>query len=126
VRQVGTYTDVVFDDALIHRVIQDMGGWIGFGLKDNDEWPFVAKEFENRYRGFKIRSETPEYPSILIGIATAHNTKQGFKASPPVLIGNELRAMQVMQGGTDKPSIGFKRMTEDMRVPTVKQLRAVV
>lgn len=123
VRQVGTYTDVVFDDALIHRVIQDMGGWISFGMKDDDEWPFVSKEFENRYRGFKIRSETPEYPSILIGIATAQNSQQGIRSEPPVLIGNELRALQVMQGGTDKPSIAFKRMSEDMK--PVKQLRAV-
>src|SRR5687768_3808806 len=125
VRQVGTYTDVVFDDALIHRVIQDMGGWIGFGTKDDSEWPFIAKEFENRYRGFKIRSETPEYPAVLMGIANANNARHGFKAERPVLIGSELRALQVMQGGTNKSSIGFKRMSEDMRVEPVKQLRAV-
>jgi hypothetical protein len=123
IRQIGPYLDVVFDDALIHRVIQDMGGWIALGTKAEDEWPFVAKEFENRYRGFKIRSEKPEYRAILIGIATASNNKQGFKAELPVLIGNELRALQVMQGGSDKPSIGFKRMSEDIK--PVKQLRAV-
>ncbi|SOD42399.1 DUF6475 domain-containing protein [Nitrosovibrio sp. Nv4] len=125
VRHVGTYADVVFDDPLIHRVIQDMGGWIGFGTKNEDEWPFVAKEFENRYRGFRVRSEIPEYPAKLMGIATAHNEKQGFKADAPVLIGNELKARQVLNGGTDKPSIGFKRLSDAVEQPEMKQLRSV-
>jgi len=59
VRRVGTYRDVAFDDPLIHRVLHDMGGWVAMGSKTEDEWPFVAKEFENRYRGFRARSETP-------------------------------------------------------------------
>jgi hypothetical protein len=122
VRRVGTYNDVVFDDPVIHRVIQDMGGWIGLGAKNEDEWPFVAKEFENRYRGFKARSEIPDYPAKLIGIANAHNQQKGFNQDGPVLIGNDRAARQVLNGGTDKPSIGFKRMG-----PTVdlKQLRSV-
>lgn len=125
VRQIGPYEDVVFDDPVIHRVIHDMGGWIGLGAKTSDEWPFIAKEFENRYRGFKVKSEIPDYPGKLIGIATAHNEKEGFKAEPPVLIGNELKAKQVMNGGTDKPAIGFKRLSESVEKPEIKQLRRV-
>jgi hypothetical protein len=123
VRRVGTYNDVVFDDPLIHRVIQDMGGWIGLGSKSEDEWPFVAKEFENRYRGFRARSEIPDYPGKLIGIASAHNQQKGFKTDAPVLIGNELKAKQVLNGGTDKPSIGFKRL--DLESVEVKKLKKV-
>ena len=125
VRQAGTYCDVVFDDALIHRVIHDMGGWIGLGTKNEDEWPFVAKEFENRYRGFRVRSEIPEYPTRLIGIANAHNEKHNFKPDAPVLIGNELMARQVLNGGTDKLSIGFKRLSDSVEQPEMKQLRSV-
>lgn len=124
-RRIGTYTDVVFDDPLIHRVIHDMGGWIGLGTKNEDEWPFVAKEFENRYRGFRVRSEIPEYPTKLIGIANAHNEKHNFKPDAPVLIGNELMARQVLNGGTDKLSIGFKRLSDVLNVEPVKQLKAV-
>jgi hypothetical protein len=119
VRSVGTYNDVVFDDPVIHRVIQDMGGWIGLGAKNEDEWPFVAKEFENRYRGFKARSEIPDYPAKLIGIANAHNQQKGFKQDGPVLIGVDHLARQVLSGGTDKPSIGFKRMD----VPDLKKIQ---
>lgn len=114
VRRIGTYCDVVFDDALIHRVIQDMGGWIALGTKAENEWPFVAKEFENRYRGFRSRNECPEYPASLVGIVTAHNNQEGFKTELPVLIGNEQLAKQVWCGGTDKPALGFKRMSDEL------------
>lgn len=123
VRRIGTYTDVVFDDAIIHRVIHDMGGWIGFGTKGEDEWPFVAKEFENRYRGFKQRNEIPDYPKRLIGIVSAHNEQKGFPGEAPVLIGNEMIAKQVLAGGSDKPTVGFKRL--EVEAPVLKQLKAV-
>jgi hypothetical protein len=111
VRRVGTYPDVVFDDALIHRVIQDMGGWIALGARGEDEWPFVAKEFENRYRGYNARSEHPPHPSTLIGIATAHNSRTGYPPEPPVLIGNEQAARQVLLCGSDEPALGLHRMS---------------
>lgn len=107
VRSVGVHADVVFDDALIHRVIHDMGGWIALGHKTEDEWPFVAREFENRYRGYRVRSERPEYLPVLIGIAGASNRRGNFEIQPPILIGNAEAAQAVMLEGVDKPLIGF-------------------
>lgn len=107
IRRIGTYADVVFDDPLVHRVLHDMGGWMALGTKTEDEWPFVAKEFENRYRGYRMRSERPEYPPVLIGIAGAHNRKGNHALQPPILIGDQAKAHAVMNGGTDKPLIGF-------------------
>jgi hypothetical protein len=91
-----------------------MGGWIALGTKAEDEWPFVAKEFENRYRGFCSRSERPPYPPMLIGIAAAHNNLKGFRNDRPLLIGNEQLAKQVLHGGTDQPALGLKRMRCDL------------
>lgn len=108
VRQVGTYADVVFDDATIHRVLADMGGWVLVGGKGDDEWPFVGKEFMNRYRGYRERGEAPPYPPVLTGIANAQNGKQGFQQQMPVLVGAEQRAMAVMQGGTTEPLIAMR------------------
>lgn len=107
VRRVGIYADVVFDDPLVHRVLHDMGGWMALGTKTEDEWPFVAREFENRYRGYRMRSERPEYQPVLIGIAGAHNRKGGHQLQPPILIGDTQAAQAVMKGGVDKPLIGF-------------------
>lgn len=102
-RHVGTYESVVFDDPVIHRVLHDMGGWIALGQKSGDEWPFVAKEFENRYRAFAARGETPEYPPVLIGIVEAYNQSKGFQSNPPKLIGNPTAAERVRVGGCVKP-----------------------
>lgn len=116
VRHVGTYASVAFDDPLIHRVLHDMGGWVGLGLKTEDEWPFVAKEFENRYRGYAMRNERPEYPPVLIGLAEADNARRGLKSDPPRLVGSAERAQQVMSGGTDRPLIGFATATAELRL----------
>lgn len=105
IRVVGTYESVAFDDALIHRVIEDMGGWVKLGQVTEDELPFRAKEFETRYRGFRIRSESPEYPRVLIGIHQAHNEQNNRPVAPPVLIGNTQRAQLVMAQGTDAPRL---------------------
>ena len=117
VRKVGTYRDVVFDDGMIHRVLSDMGGWISLGTKTEDEWPFVAKEFENRYRGYRLRSEAPEFPPVMIGIANAQNENQGFQKQEPVLIGNATKARDVMLLGTTKPLIGMQLLSAAANTP---------
>lgn len=114
VRSCGTYNSVVFDDALIHRVIAEMGGWVLVGGKGEEEWPFVRNEFVNRYRGYKMRSETPEYLPVLIGMAEAQNHRTGHTSQPPVLIGDARAAHLVMLAGQDKPMLGFVRMTPEL------------
>jgi len=108
VRTVGVYADVVFDDAIIHRVLADMGGWIQLGSKTDDEWPFIAKEFENRYRGYKMRAEMPDYPPCLIGMANAQNQKEGFKSEGMRLIGNMELAKAVYHSGNNQAQIGMQ------------------
>lgn len=125
VRQVGTYSSVAFDDPIIHRVLHDMGGWVALGSKTEHEWPFVAKEFENRYRGYRVRNETPDYPKVLIGIAEAQNSTEGRESQPPVLIGDSAKAKQVFIGGTDKVLVGFARMqASDMALLEAPRMRA--
>jgi hypothetical protein len=108
VRHIGMFSSVVFDDPLIHRVLSDMGGWCSLATKTEDEWPFVGKEFENRYRGYSMRNEKPEYPAKMIGMFEAENSRNGFKSDPPILVGDTRRALAVMNGGTDKPILGFR------------------
>lgn len=110
-RTVGTHRSVVFDDALLHRVVAEMGGWIALGEKTEDEWPFVRNEFVNRYRGYRARSELPDYPPVLIGIAQAGNGKNHVAHSePPMLVGDPLKAQQVMRLGSGKPVVGVVQM----------------
>lgn len=123
VRRVGPYDTVVFDDPLIHKVLHDMGGWIGLCEKTDDDWPFVAKEFETRYRGFKSRSERVEYPAKLIGIFEAHNAKEGYEVAAPMLIGDASKAQEVLRlGTTGSKLLGMTRMNVE---DAVEKLRLV-
>lgn len=115
IRQVGCDNSVVFDDPIIHRVLIDMGGWTTFRTVLEDEMPFKAREFEQRYRGYKSRNEQVEYPPVMVGCFESHNSAQGQKVAPPVLIGNPDQAKKVMLGGSNKPALTFTHMTESVK-----------
>jgi len=115
-RHVGTWRDVVFPDPIIHRVVQDMGGWISFGTKLEDEWPFVARDFQARYRAYKSRGFLPEYPRRLIGRVNGENASSGYAMEPPVYVGDKGACRLVEQGG--KPSGQPIRKISD-RLPLV-------
>lgn len=99
VKRVGPYESVVFDDPMMHRVIEDMGGWPDFGSKKDDEWPFVRNHFSTLYRGYRARVGI-EFPRYLPGITEMTNSSQGFVKPSPVFIGDEEKARQVFLTGT--------------------------
>lgn len=123
VRVVGTYESVIFDDALIHRVITDMGGWVSLGNKTESEWPFVGKEFETRYRGYSSRNEQPEYPPVLVGMAQAQNAQMGFKSLLPRLIGNHARAQLVYDNGSHEQE-AFMRLGDSINSASTRLAHA--
>jgi hypothetical protein len=112
IRGVGAYRTVVFDDPLIHAVIWDMGGWQALCSMLVNEEPFRAKEFERRYVGYVARPPT-RYPRQLAGITDTVNAAQGYgQIRPPTLIGDEQKALQVLQKGQDSSQLlSFKGMT---------------
>ena len=105
VRSIGPYVSVRFDDALIAQVILDMGGWIRLCSNTEKEWPFVAREFENRYRGYRMRSEVPENVPRLTGIFAATNRLNGYEYEEVAQITNANRtAPQIAQAFIEKVS----------------------
>ncbi len=98
VKDIGAYSSVVFDDALIHAVVQDMGGWIKICHCPENELPYRAREFEKRYIAYLINKPI-QYPEQLIGITDSKNTSCGFKTNPQILIGNEVSAYKVYKNG---------------------------
>lgn len=99
VRQIGIWADVAFDDPILHRVLADMGGWVRINQADEEKWPFIAKEFVTRYRGFKIAGAAPAYPRYFLGTASTHNTAEGLAKPCVRLVGNPEVARQVIAGG---------------------------
>lgn len=99
-RRVGSYQTVVFDDPIIHRVIEDMGGWVDLCQKNESELPFVAKEFTARYKGFSVRGEMPVHPTRLYGLTDRVNSSDGYTEDvDPVLIGDHDKAKLLLGGG---------------------------
>lgn len=108
IRSVGIYQSVVFDDAITHAVINDMGGWVKLCGITEDELPFRAKEFENRYRGYRTRGHLETYPRHLPGLAEGQNIAGGFKVEPPIMVGNHDRCQIVYAGGNQRQALQFK------------------
>jgi len=113
IRTVGAYRTVAFDDSLIHKVISDMGGWIKLCGTESDALPFVSKEFIERYRGFAVKSERPEYPRKLIGLADADRQARGMHLDRVALIGAQEAAKAVLAGGSDAPALAYTEHKAD-------------
>lgn len=106
VRTVGPWADVAFDDPLIHRVIQEMGGWVHMCNTDEKQYPFTAKEFVTRYQAYKMTGDTPEHAPYLVGIASSQNQHSGQQQKLEVrLLGNVEKARQIASGKTEAPQL---------------------
>jgi len=103
---VGPWRDLVFDDPIIHRVLFDMGGWILLSAKTEKDWPFLAKEFMTRYRGYVTKGTLPDYTPVITGMANLSNSASGQREEPPILFGQQAQCQAVMTGGTTQPLIG--------------------
>ena len=58
-RRVGSYESVQFvGDPIIHRVLQDLGGWCWLGEQQEKELPFIEKRFRDAYRAWRHRGLT--------------------------------------------------------------------
>jgi hypothetical protein len=127
-RRFGPWYSVGFDDPLIHRVLQEMGGWMELSKADDDAWPFRAKEFQARYRGYKMRGEVPEHARWLPGMFEAGNSLEMRKSQPPLLLGDPSKAAAVMRGGSDRPLLQMHIAGEHLRhlpAPPAQMPRAI-
>lgn len=107
--RVGHMPSVAFDDAIIHAVITDMGGWVKLALVGNDELPFRERDFLRLYRGYAGRPPQ-EYPRYLPGMAETENFGKGYAVEPPLLLGDAAKAQQVLLAGSDKPRLAVQPM----------------
>lgn len=99
VQYVGQWDSVVFDDPIIHQVVDDMGGWRLLCGKPEKEWPFVKNDFVTRYRGYAVRPLVT-YPSKLVGQIEAENMQHYPSSVPePKFVGDEARARMVLANG---------------------------
>jgi hypothetical protein len=113
VRRVGGHESVVFDDPLIHRCVEDMGGWPKLCEGKVDDEPFRQRDFTTLYRGYTVRREIPPYPPRLIGRFEAANRAQGFEPAPPMLVGDQAACLAVSRNGTAGARLQITVSTEE-------------
>lgn len=99
-QRIGMYASVAFDDALIHAVIEDMGGWKRFGAIDDKQLPFVEKEFQDRYRGYVVKKPL-RHPKYFTGIIESQNSINGYTYNLLVFIGDKAKAREVVATGSN-------------------------
>lgn len=99
--EVGAYTDVVFDDPIIHLCVVDHGGWPKFCRTTYDEQSYLQHRFCESYRTYAARGAPEEYPARLTGVGSGADdwAKRGLQPPAPRLIGDNQTALLVLSGG---------------------------
>ncbi len=101
VRRVGGDNSVIFDDALIHAVIVDMGGWVRLCEMYQRDESFKQREFESRYIAYR-RHPPQLYPQQLFGrMAGINGVLNHLPLRQPILVGDEAKAKRVFQKGVE-------------------------
>jgi len=75
-KRYGNYQSVRFADAVIHSVIEAMGGWVNFGLMEERDRSWRQKEFERFYA--VIAGREGSHPAYLAGIHEIKNAAGGY------------------------------------------------
>lgn len=103
---VGAYRDVAFDDAVIHRIVEDMGGWVKLCRMPTDQLSYLQHRFTESYKSYAGTEFS--YPRSLGGDRSNDGmyAKRGLQPPKPALIGDKDKAMRVyMQQETPRDVI---------------------
>ncbi len=94
IRAHGGYRSVVFDDPLVHLVLDEMGGWVRLCEVGSDkDLEFQRNLFCKRY---EATNRAESYPAVLRGVLDTEAIKHGRTPSQPVLLGNADLSRQVL------------------------------
>ena len=96
-KEVGAYASIIFDDPIIHRIVEQHGGWPAVCAMSKEEEQFTAfkKNFIQEYKAF-MQDKNFKYPKELAGICAISNNANGFDnyIPPPVIFGDEEKALE--------------------------------
>jgi len=98
---VGAYTDVAFDDHVIHAVIQDLGGWPSMCRTEIDELGFLQSRFCKSYQAYASREDVM-FPPFLAGDRSPDEVwaTRGLKPPMPVMVGDKSKCEKVYRLGS--------------------------
>lgn len=114
ISSAGSYASVAFDDAVIHAVIEDMGGWPKLCASTVDELPFVQKRFCDTYRAYAGRPEVAHL-AVLPGVHASNNARFPGTSPAPTLIGDPAKAAAIADGPS-QPRVQITHVVEALRI----------
>lgn len=108
---VGAYQDIVFDDAAIHAVLQDLGGWPKFCRAELKDLSYLQHQFCEAYRSYANR-QFFDYPPKLVGDNGTNDLwlKRGLKPPKPAVIGNVEQARLVYKQSMQHGAVNITRL----------------
>lgn len=89
----GSYATVVFDDPIIHAVIDGLGGWIKCCRVTDRELTWWEKDFRERYRHHLSCGIPSDVSPKLLGILDETNLPHGATPQKPAVIGDYEKAI---------------------------------
>jgi hypothetical protein len=99
-KEIGAYKSVIFDDPIIHRIVEQHGGWpvVCRMSKEDEQYTAFKKNFIQEYKSF-MGDKNYSYPLKLAGISEITNNAEGFEEyiPSPVVIGNKTLALTWIQ-----------------------------
>lgn len=115
-QKIGAYRSVVFDDPIIHLVVDRMGGWPKLCGMEHEEWKFLRREFERIYDVAK-REPVPidQIPKRLVGVIELSNNAGGH-ADRPIqmsIYGDESKALE----WTGHPEPKMPKLADVLKFP---------
>lgn len=98
IRRHGGYASVVFDDPIIHVLIQECGGWPQLCAQPSDELRFIGQSFARRYDALAV-CPPRQWPAALYGREAISRSSYGQSGVALTVIGDRSQAEQVYQQG---------------------------
>lgn len=99
--RVGAWRDVVFDDPVIHAVVQDLGGWVKLCRMPSQDIGYVQHRFCQAYQAY-ASVEHLTYPAVLAGDCSPSGDYRRYGLPEPqaVHIGDRTQTARVLAGGS--------------------------
>ncbi|MCK5606513.1 hypothetical protein KAR91_31715 [Candidatus Pacearchaeota archaeon] len=89
----GVYKSVVFDDPIIHAVIENLGGWVTYCNTPDHELKWWKKDFEKKYIQYASIVDKLNPAKELVGLH-AVDSSATEEAKQPVLIGDHQKILE--------------------------------
>lgn len=99
---VGGYSDVVFDDPIIHSVVENEGGWQHICLMTEDDCKYMQARFMKQYAALVSKSGQFKFPKVLAGSINLSRKANNLELDPPQTVGDIKLCRAVYRGGESK------------------------